>query len=800
MVLTRCLCLIAVVWMFGLRPTAGIRAGSPAPGRWWGTHESRELRLTARGLFDASEFQRAEAVYQQGYKLAVKNHDRVAAVSFLVGAAGARFGDFRYREAFATYLEARKEAAEAGDLLDQGAIDANLSSLYLQFWDMSSALHAAERAQAVLPFLNKPYFEAPLLVHLGRLHELMGDGLAEGYYARAVEAAREENSPALEAKALDYIGAGRLAAGDVAGAERALVESFRIRGMFDKTELPFSWALLGRLKYAQNEMDAAAMFTDRAIEAAGVVDASFPRYLLIHQRGQIRRARGDAEGALNDFGAAVELASEWQSGIPPSIALLTAANIALQTQVFDDFIDAAAERGDVVGSLVAVAQNRAAGLRESLAIAEGWRKRLSPEYWEVQARLRAETGRLRSAGQRSSSLSDQLSLRLSEMEAEAKMRNFANNAEKFRTQISLIDFQDGLSKVDVLLVFHLGVRASYLWAVTRDGATLHLLPPAGELRPEIEQFRNAVRLGRPDAAGIGASLYRVLFGGLGKKEVGKTAWILSVDDDLFDLPFAALRSGDGGKYVVEEHSLRFISGAMPSLERVRMPERGGFFLGVGDPIYNLADSRLRPALFSGFRAEAAGFDSLNRLPGSGAEVEASARNWTAPGGTSVVFMGAEARRSKFLEAAGRGAAVIHLATHIVIPRGWREQAAIAFGIESREDPHPGLLGIAEIAGMRVPGALVVMNGCDSGTGDIRPGAGLLGLTRAWETAGAAGVIATSWPVTDASGAMFEGFYRDLREWGAAEALRRSQVGMIRSGTWRSAPAYWAAYRLSEGGQ
>jgi CHAT domain-containing protein len=98
----------------------------------------------------------------------------------------------------------------------------------------------------------------------------------------------------------------------------------------------------------------------------------------------------------------------------------------------------------------------------------------------------------------------------------------------------------------------------------------------------------------------------------------------------------------------------------------------------------------------------------------------------------------------------------------------------------------------------VAGAVVAMTGCASGGGDIRAGAGLLGLTRAWQLAGARAVVATAWPVEDTAGELFGAFYRHLRSAPAPEALRRSQLEMLRSGTWRSAPGYWAAYQVTGG--
>jgi len=806
MALPRSLCLIVAVAMLGLRPSAGIRTGSPEPGSWWGTQQARNIRDQARRSVVGADFPSAERLYQRAYELALASHDEISAIKMLTSIAGARFGQFHYRAAFETYLEARRRAVAARDLLDQGAIDLNLSSLYLQVWDFDAALGAAERSRAATRSLVNPYFEAPLLLQLARLHEILTDGDAERYYLEGIEAARRQGDIALEAKGWNYLGAGRLAAGDLRSAERALLESFRLESLFNRAELPFSWALIGALKLAQHDLAAAALFTDRAIAAANVVDATFPRYLLMHQRGEIHLARGQKDAALGDFAAAVELATRWRLEVPPSLSALTASNIELEKRIFDSFIEAAAaravERHDrrmLERSLAAVALNRSASLRQTVALTGNWRTRLDPQYWEIQARLRAETARLLRAGLARSSESDQLNLELSEMEGDAKLRNFRNQGEKIRGQISLIDFQNGLSKSEVVLVLHLGRPASYEWAVTRERAIVLRLAGADVIRPEIERFRREVRAQNTRGAGFeasGAELYRRLFGRLPAGMAAKPRWLLSVDDKLFDLPFAALviESRGNRKYLVEEHSLEVIPGALPVSGERGKPESNGWFLGVGDPIYNLADARLRPAPFGGFLAQAqTGEDALNRLVGSGAEIESSARSWNGP---NVLLRGRDALRSRFLEFATRGPAIVHLATHVLIPLAGQGESLIAFSIGS--GGRPEFLTVSDVSSMQVPGAVVVMSGCDTASGDVRAGAGLLGLTRAWQSAGASAVVSTAWPVADSGGAIFSSFYRHLRELPAAEALRLSQIEMLDSGSWRAAPFYWAAYQVSGG--
>jgi CHAT domain-containing protein len=187
---------------------------------------------------------------------------------------------------------------------------------------------------------------------------------------------------------------------------------------------------------------------------------------------------------------------------------------------------------------------------------------------------------------------------------------------------------------------------------------------------------------------------------------------------------------------------------------------------------------------------------------SSRELQRSSASWRTTTGAAQpiqILEGTAARRDNFLQALNAAPSTIHLATHVLTTSTTRrEQAFLAFSLNA--NGHPDLLSTSDIGMLRVPGALIVMTGCATGTGDARVGAGLLGLTRAWMMAGARAVVATNWPVPDADGDLIPEFYRNLTNHSAAEALRRSQMQLIHSGTWQAAPSYWAAFQVTGGGR
>jgi CHAT domain-containing protein len=84
---------------------------------------------------------------------------------------------------------------------------------------------------------------------------------------------------------------------------------------------------------------------------------------------------------------------------------------------------------------------------------------------------------------------------------------------------------------------------------------------------------------------------------------------------------------------------------------------------------------------------------------------------------------------------------------------------------------------------------------------VLPGAGLMGMTRAWLAAGTRAVVATRWPAPDReAGAIFEslyGLYFERRRSGAlvsfGDLLREAQLSELRAGGRRAEPSRWASY-------
>jgi CHAT domain-containing protein len=816
-----------VVW-----PAASIRTGSPDSG-WWGTQEAQALRQAARAPTLKGDFAESERIYQHGADLAAQRRDRVAGAWFLIGVAGSRFSRFDYRGALDAYLQARGQAEQARDRLCLGAIDFNLSSLYLQMWDFESALRSAEEAQRIVQGLANIYYRPQLILQLGRLHA--ADAASIPFYKEGIEAARtaaakDPTEIAVEAEGWDLLGEALLASGDLPGAEQAEQRALVLRRQSAPHDLGRSYWRLGFLRLQQGSLAEAESFTRRALQEP----PDPPRYRLQYQLGRILWEQGRVPEALLAMEDAVGQAQTWRAGIAPAFISLDGATTELGAQVFDGFEEAAVNYGIqthnqrwIAESFQAAELNRGLNFQRSQS---AWRGALPLEYEETLGNLHAEETNLFRSGARKSPSSERLQMRLTEMESQAGLGSSLINSESFPSDDSLIHFQQRLREFAILLSFGLGEKESFLWAVTRNTLHVYRLPPADQIRSAVREFREAIESGTTDVEDIGGRLYKMLFGQLQAQEASKPAWLLSPEDALQELPFAALvlPAGDtkhgqvGGRsvFLAERHSLQVIAGALLP-EGPTHPSLNGF-LSVGDPIYNFADPRWKsalpaigplhmgplqswlfhspPGLFQSWWASFTGQtgNQLNRLPGSRREVESSAAAW-GRGNATRVLEGAEASRERFLESLSPPPQVIHLATHALTPASGGE-AYLVFGLGA--NGRPEMLSTSAVQTLQVPGSVVVMTGCATAPSDVRAGLGLAGLVRAWTVAGASAVVATEWAVRDNTGSsLLSSFYKHLREVpnSVAEALRLAQVEMIHSGaqgsTAQTSPSSWAAYQV-----
>ncbi|HWB83388.1 MAG TPA: CHAT domain-containing protein [Bryobacteraceae bacterium] len=759
-------------------------------------------------LYRAGRYADAAAKFEAAHHSALASANGKLAARALSNVGGCEFATHQYQAALKTFLEARRMAEAAGDRSTAAGLDANISSLYSEMGAYDAAAEWMEGSLKRLSTEDRRRFLPQMLLQMAVLRARQGRMTeAVTLFHEGIDAADQQGNVELYTLGWNRLGAELLAANRLPEAETALLQAYRIRKLH-KLPMDSSYRNLGILRLEQGDLTSASALLNRAVELAAQPGGLIPSWEIYSARGRLRLAQGQLRAALTDFRTAVELGQAWRWSAPTGDATLVGAEGTLD-RVYSGLIETGNRLYEkthdpslIRETFEAAEENRAASLRALLQKRDAPAADLPPQYWTALQRLQnAEVQALR------------VHNRLAEAEVRDARAQLARADALVGGELQPLP-QDLLERAraalqpdEALLSFHVGDSDSWLWALDKNGLLLYRLPPRRQIAREVAATKLAIRRDSPEAAQFSANLYRDLFGFLNSRFENKTRWLLALDQSLFDVPVAALLEQRQPKpvYLVERHTPVVIPGAgywLESAERRAHFQVAPLFLGVGDPIYNTADARwpkpwssrrwnlFEPLQIFAASSPAAGL-VLPRLVGSGAEIDACARAW---GGESILLKGAEASRQSLAQQLRRNPAVVHLATHVLESSEQPAYGLIALSLNPQGNAE--LLTPFEIAQWRIKAGLVVLSGCDSSEGAELPGTGLMGLTRAWLSAGAGAVLASRWATPDEDGELFGGLYRDLRiqrEPDAASALRQAQLAMLHEGGWRARPSYWGTY-------
>ncbi len=605
------------------------------------------------------------------------------------------------------------------------------------------------------------------------------------------------------------------------GAERALNEAKRIRlASRDDDGLAVTTQNLAVLALRQKQYAHALQLIETVLASSNTRLSAFPRYWPLQVRGEAILGLGKQPEALRALAEAVEQADVWRQGALPGDDTNTRTQVEVH-DLYHEYVQLGAELSLLhhqpalaQTAFNKLAESRASTLRDQMLAAMGHEMRLPPRYYELLTELQTAQARVtlgKNPGdiQANNVKLQQIRVQLADLQNKIgiSQKSFSEKEEKGSHKNSLRDIQLSLSRSELLLSFCLDKDRSFLWAVTGDQVNLYQLPSEDQIAAGVNAFTAAVQR-NGSARSEGLVLSRKLFSMLDASARQRKDWLIVGDGVLLNsVPFSALPDPAAPQTVLtSNHTLRFLPSELLIAQSKSGAPRGGF-VGVGDPIYNFADSR-RARPYSLFFTSRSGDASLTlaRLVGSDREVRAAAK--FSGFSTVQILTGADASGEKLRAALAARPEVVHFAVHVVSPESpsssdgrSSEEAALALSL--KDGSLPELLTKEDIAALRVPGSLVVLSGCASQQGENLPGAGLIGLSRAWLLAGASAVIVSAWPTPDDSGRFFSTFYSHLQATGergnlaarAAAALQETQLEMQHSSGYRNLPSFWAAYSL-----
>ena len=263
--------------------------------------------------------------------------------------------------------------------------------------------------------------------------------------------------------------------------------------------------------------------------------------------------------------------------------------------------------------------------------------------------------------------------------------------------------------------------------------------------------------------------YLIIDNGIYKSDYSK---IIVIPDGIINkLPYESLIVDESGTMLIETSTIAYNYSASQFLENQNTP--------------NLSNPRILclTPIFDGYTSDQRNCKmvKLGNLPHVKKEFDYLKSNF--PGS----FFYAESANLTNLKSNFADHQIVHLATHACLNNEDPMLSQIYF--------YDGSMTNYDIQNLNSRPELVVLSACNTASGNIQDGEGIIGLSRGFFEAGVKGIQSSLWSIDDLSSSeIVKGMYHYLKKGASkSQALRLSKLDYLTSADkLRSHPYYWAA--------
>ena len=338
----------------------------------------------------------------------------------------------------------------------------------------------------------------------------------------------------------------------------------------------------------------------------------------------------------------------------------------------------------------------------------------------------------------------------------------------------------------------------YIFLANRKTFQLFTIPVDSGFFDDIRQFRSLLSIPLTDAGlslkqytAAGDRLYGIIFEPV-RKHLISNKLLISPDNILSYIPFDAIPfMHDPAEnvpfrdlpYMMKHFSISYTYSATLLAESLKNNYNLTNSLVAFAPVYNRsinADSILN--------IRQVRVSMLHDLKFAREEAEYVA---DLTGGR--LYLNDNAKESVFKnEAAGYD--IIHLAMHTILNDQDPMHSKMLF-YQENDSTEDGNLNTYEVYGVPLKAKMVILSSCNTGSGVLHSGEGILSLARGFIYSGSRSVVMSMWEIEDRSGAeIVKSYYRYLKR-GASKsnALRKARIRYLEnSDMLRSHPYFWAS--------
>ena len=243
---------------------------------------------------------------------------------------------------------------------------------------------------------------------------------------------------------------------------------------------------------------------------------------------------------------------------------------------------------------------------------------------------------------------------------------------------------------------------------------------------------------------------------------------------MYDLPPAQKTNFKAYPYLIKNHVISYAYSArlLAQLRQLLPPQRSARpFLGIA-PVFENSHRFLH-------------------LTKSENEVEFLRRQWKGE-----ILLGKEANKANFIRTA-KDYNILHIYSHAVANAQSPHMSYI--GLYEQTGTPADDLYLADIYAMKLKADMVVLSACETQTGALQKGEGLMSLARGFTYAGCRSIVATRWQVNETStDKVMRTFYQELAEEASKDvALNKAKLHYLlkdeQTDKLLAHPYFWAAY-------
>ncbi|MEW7280515.1 tetratricopeptide repeat protein [Aquimarina sp. 2201CG1-2-11] len=368
-----------------------------------------------------------------------------------------------------------------------------------------------------------------------------------------------------------------------------------------------------------------------------------------------------------------------------------------------------------------------------------------------------------------------------------------------KKMISLQEIQQQLDEHTTILEFFTADTLTYAFIISKKQVSVQeLVTP--DLVKRVEAFRNHITSKDLQAyKTLGHDLYQQLVDPIRHQLVGDQLVIIP-DGPLWHLNFEILLTQNDASnnpvnlsYLLRNYAISYANAANLVFTQDRQATTASntkkqecLAFSFSDSI-QLAKNNAQTHQMSLSTLRGLGDD----LPGTRKEIKAISNIIDGQ-----YYYGAQAIEANFKKNANRYN-ILHLALHGDVDHERPENSKLYF-TKTKDTLEDNLLYGHELFAMDIPAELTVLSACNTGTGKIAKGEGVMSLGNAFQYAGTKSLLLSRWEVSDnTTPELMTYFYTHLKKgMNKAKALQQAKLQYLANADiHRTQPVYWAGFYL-----